>query len=275
VARIADRTKPLAPRPRRVFVFAKAAPGTDARDYLPVIEEACASRNIDVVSMGRLIGRTVADPLQVMGEYDLVVGSARPALEGAACGAAVIVADGRGLAGMLTASNFERFRANNFGRELLVRPVTAELIGQEIDRYDPVDARKVSNMVLASASLDRQLDEIETIFVEAIDLLAQMELDDDTSHRALSSYLASHLPRCAEGEASPRHRQITTPSVDARLKSLERGISEVTSHSADFERRLGPLFAIADSINRNRAAINLLRPFAKVLRAMTRKRPHL
>ena len=121
VAHIAPRTKPLAPRPRRAFVFAKAAPGTDPRDYLPAIEEACASRNIEVVCEGRLIGRTVTEPLEVLGQYDLVVGSARTALEAAACGAAVLVADGRGLAGMLTTSNFERFRVNNFGRELLVR----------------------------------------------------------------------------------------------------------------------------------------------------------
>ena len=168
-----------------------------------------------------------------------------------------------------------------------IRPVTAELIGQEIDRYDAADAPKVSDLALAAASLDRQLEQIEAIFAEAIDLFAKKQLDDDTSHRALSSYLASHLPRCAEGEASPRHRPISAPTVDPDLKSMQRNISAVASrieslerktsaaasNSDGLERRLQPLFALTDSINRNRAAIDLLRPFAKVLRAMKRKTP--
>ncbi len=293
VARIAARKRPLGQRPRRVLVFAK-----NQTNYRPAIEEACASRNIDVEFVGNWINRPVADPLKLIPEYDLVVGSARTALEAAACGAAVIVGDGRGLAGMLTTSNFEHFRINNFGLAVLFKPMTAELIGQEIDAYDPSDAHEVSRMVLASASLDKQLERIEAIFVEAADLLAQADLSEETIHRALSRYLAKHLPRTVEGEDSPRHKQ-NQPSliaaseehtfkalhvVNSRLESLEHGIAaiseqtsslpgqiaEVAGHSTGLERRLGTLFSLAAVVDRNRAVLNLLRPFARAMRAITR-----
>lgn len=314
VTRIAARTKPLGPRPRRALVFAK-----NQSDYRSAIVEACASRNIEVDFVGSWINRPVADPLQLIPEYDLVIGSARTAIEGAACGAAVVVADGRGLAGMLTTSNFETFRDNNFGREVLIKPMTAELVGEAIDLYDPADAREVSRLILASASLDQQLERIEAIFAEAIELLGQAKLGEETIHQTLSSYLSRHLPRAVEGEESPRHRQIQpdqkaaleeqasilAQSVDARIASLERGIAaisdqssaaahavdarlaslehgvsamtgqieEVAAQGGHLERRLSGLFDVAAAIERNQVALNLLRPFARALRAVTRTRP--
>ena len=221
-SKIAPRTVALPERPRRMLVFAK-----HQTTFVAAIEEACAPRDIEVECVGNWIARPIADPLQMIRDYDLVFGSARTALEGAACGAAVLVGDGRGFAGMLTTANFEHFRRNNYGREILVRPLTSELIGQEIDTYDAADAGRVGEMVLEGAGLDQQLAQIEKIFGEAVELLARAPPTGDDFNRALSRYLALHLPRVVEGEASPRHRQfnkiaVATPEQQqARLSSVE------------------------------------------------------
>jgi hypothetical protein len=298
--RIAPRTEPLPSRPRRMLVFAK-----NQSDYADPVREACARRNIDVDFMGNWIGRPIDDPLRIIRDYDIVVGSARTALEGAACGAAVLVADGRGLAAMLTTTNFDHFRKHNFGREVLIRPLTAEAIGKEIDAYDAEDALQVSRLVLQNAGLDRQLEEIEMIFKEAVDLLAQARLTDAEIQRALSSYLARHLPRAVEGEPSPRHKPSDASHLhETRLAAVERKLSdtaeqlvsqaetlyetirevarretdtvrrdaEAARRDAEADRRLAPLFDLAASIERNRSALDLLTPVARLMRWLTRTR---
>jgi hypothetical protein len=294
LARIAPRTLPPRPRPQRMLVFAKAQ-----SDYLPAIREACAARNIAVECVGGWIGRPIANPLEIVRDYDLVCGSARTALEGAACGAAVLVADGRGLAGMLTTANFDHFRRNNFGREILTRPLKAELIGEEIDRYDAADACKVSEIVLATAGLDRQLEQIEKIFAEAVDLLARARPTEEAVNQALASYLAKHLPRAGEGEPSPRHGQpdhlglgVVNERVSAvaqdvagvqervsaiaqdiaavaqGMNGLEQRVSAIGAHCTDIERDLAPAVALAAAFDRNRPLLNLLRPFARIVRSI-------
>jgi hypothetical protein len=324
-SKIAPRMAPLPERPRRMLVFAKHQTG-----FVAAIEEACAARGMAVECVGNWIARPIADPLQIIRDYDIVFGSARTALEGAACGAAVLVGDGRGFAGMLTTANFEHFRRNNYGREILVRPLSADLIGEEIDKYDAADAGLVADLVLAGAGLDRQLAQIEKIFTEAVDILSGAQPSEDDINRALSRYLSLHLPRVVEGEASPRHRQfnkiaVATPeqqqarlsaveerfttlfneekvavsyleerflaslkqqqdamgALEARisgaskeqreaLTSLEEQMSVAAAHSADVDRTLIPVTALATAIDRNQAVLKVARPFARFLRFITK-----
>ena len=154
-------------------------------------------------------------------------------LEGAAAGAAVLVADHRGLGGLLSTQNHARFCANNFGREVLTRPLDAHAIGAEIDQYDAADAAAVTKLVRDTASLARQLEVLESILGDAISLFERVPATSDARHRALSSYLARHLPR--HGEPWPRHAPQAASEPDPRVMHLDHQVSVLTERLSALE----------------------------------------
>ena len=258
LARLPDDSRPLPPRPERAVIFFKSETA-----YADAVRAACAARGISVEAVGYPAGRPLDNPVATMAGYDLVIGSARTALEGAVAGAAVVVADHRGLAGMLTAANLENFRRNNFGRELLTRPLDATAIGAEIDRYDAADAAEVSRFLRSEATLDRQIGQLEAIFGEAIDLFRRSPPAPDESRKALSDYLAAHLPRPAAGDPSPRHvRFPPNPWIDERLAALDQRLSDVAAPMAALDQqvtvlhdRMSAMVGHASSTEQRSAAI--------------------
>src|SRR5258708_24896108 len=76
------------------------------------------------------------------------------ALEAAGVGCAVVVADGRGSAGMLRTENRQAWRRLNFGIGLLTAPVTAASLDAAIAAYDAADAVEVCERLRAEASAD-------------------------------------------------------------------------------------------------------------------------
>jgi chromosome segregation ATPase len=114
------------------------------------------------------------------------------------------------------------------------------VIGQEIDRYDPDDSGKVTSLVRASASLDHQLEQIEAALKEAVERVAHARPSEEDINRALSAYLAKHLPRASEGEPSPRHRQLESSS----FTYLQKQMSAVVQKQEELEHRLTPLFPL-------------------------------
>lgn len=241
-ARLPADRKPLSQRPARALVFVKSGIA-----YVEAVRAACAARSIALDVVGHPVGRPLDDPLAAMAACDLVIGSARTALEGAVAGAAVVVADQRGLAGMLTTANLERFRRNNFGRELLTRRLESASIGAEIDRYDPADAAEVSNILRRDATLERQLDRLEAIFVEAIDRFKRCRPSAEDSRKALAAYLAAHLPRPAAGDPAPRHvRFPPNPWIDEKLVTVEQGLAAAAGHTTALD---GQMRAAADRMS--------------------------
>jgi hypothetical protein len=248
LTRLPARKQPLSAKPARAFVFAKQDSG-----YTDVLRAACASRNIQIDFAGHWIGRPIDNPLAVTVNYDIVFGSARTAIEGAVGGAAVIVADYRGFAGLLTTANLEHFRKNNFGRELLTRPFDIQAVCAEIDAYDPADATAVSQIMNDSAGLDRQLDRFESIFEEAIGNFNRFPPTVDETRRALSRYLTNHLPRVTDGDQSPRHvRFRPLPSIDERMSAMEARISSALERTSD-ERMKAMAAQIAAAVERTLA----------------------
>ena len=102
--RIPPRTRPLPERPQRALIFTKNT------SHIPFVEEACRRAGIAVETLGRSVGRVVLDPERELVEHDLVFATARSALEAIASGAATIVMDARGIAGMATRANAAHFR---------------------------------------------------------------------------------------------------------------------------------------------------------------------
>jgi hypothetical protein len=249
VARLPARHRPLPPRPARALLFVK-----QEFAYLDAMRAACEARAIATDVVGYPTGRPLEDPLAAMAEYDLVVGSARTALEAAVAGAAVLVADFRGVAGMLTTSNLEAFRRNNFGRELL-RPSDAATIGAEIDRYDPADATAVSQTLRQEATLDRQIDRLEAIFREAIDMFSHAPPASEDSRKALADYLALHLPRPAAGDPAPRHvRFPPNPWVDEKFAAIEQRLSAAADQMAALQRQMSAAAEHASAMDRRLSA---------------------
>jgi hypothetical protein len=148
--------------PQRALIITK-----NARD-LDAIVAACTQRGIDVDVLGPAVDNEVDDLAERLAGYDLVFATARSAHEALAAGCAVIVVDGRGLAGLVTRDVVASWRDNNFGLRLLTRAISAEAIAAEIDRYDPNDARSVSDFVRTNSPLERYLDRLEAIHREVI-----------------------------------------------------------------------------------------------------------
>jgi hypothetical protein len=195
------RRAPLPLRPRRALVFSNVALSES-------IEAACSRRGIALDVVGRAAGNTTDHPEKILGDYDLVFGKARCALEAAATGAAVVVCDAAGLAGMITTRDLDAMRQLNFGARLLQRPITEETIGAEIDRYDAGDAAKVSDAIRATAGVDLLAEQ----FIEMYDELRSIETVEDDLAESLS-HLAKDIQLI---------RPVTYSPVERLLRRLYR-----------------------------------------------------
>jgi hypothetical protein len=202
------RRRPSLPeKPQRAVVFSNAAP---ANVFATTIEAACSRRGIALDIVG-LAGNATDHPEEVLPRYDLVFGKARCALEAAAIGAAVIVCDTRGLAGMITTRDLDAMRQLNFGMRLLQRPITEATIGAEIDRYDPDDAARVTDAVRASAGVDLLAEQFIELYEDLRSRHVPMAPEDDLRAIAESlARLAKHV-EIALKEGSRVRRALALP----------------------------------------------------------------
>jgi hypothetical protein len=195
------RRSPLPPKPRRALVFSNDALWVDP------IRSACESRGI-TLDIGPL-----DQPEAALPKYDLVFAKARCAIEALAAGAAVIVCDAQGLAGMVTAISFDAMRQLNFGARTLRRPVTTDTIGAEIDHYDPADAAAVCDGIRQSADIDLLVDQYIDLYEE---LCARPPADGDEllavsrSLSRMAAQLHAHVGAAAK------------PSLGGRVGTLLR-----------------------------------------------------
>jgi len=176
---------PLPIRPARALVFGNSAAGA----YLEAIQEACAARAI-AVDVAGYRARTVLDrPQDVLGRYDVVFAKGKAALEAAAVGAAVVLADVSGIGEMVTTANLAALRPLNFGLRALRRQPSVDVVAGELARYDAADATAVSRRVRETAGHETLVDELLDLYAE---VLAEREgaVDDPAAElRAASRYL--------------------------------------------------------------------------------------
>lgn len=187
--RIPPRPAPLAARPATAMVFTKF------QAHIPLIEEACRRRGIQLAALGQGAQQVVANPEQELVKYDLVFATARMALEAACGGSAVVVCDSRGLAGMLRSDNVAQMRPLNFGLRSLVHGVTVERLEAEITRYDAADAAQVAQTLRREASLEPMLDRLEGVYREVIDEARRAPLDPAEVRRRQLEFFDDALPR--------------------------------------------------------------------------------
>jgi Glycosyltransferase Family 4 len=139
---------PLPPKPKMALMLTKTF------EHQHLVRAACAKADLTLHELGPATGE-MSDRLEtVLPRYDIVFATARMALEAAAVGCAVVVADGRGFAGTLRSENLSVWRRLNFGAGLLSAPVTVAALEAAIAAYDAADAARVCSALRAEASAD-------------------------------------------------------------------------------------------------------------------------
>ncbi len=179
---------PLPHRPKAALMLTKTL------EQQALVRAACAKAGLTLDELGPATGE-VSDQLEkVLPRYDIVFATARMALEAAAVGCAVVVADGRGFAGMLRAENLQAWRRLNFGAGLLTAPVTAAALNAAIAAYDAADAAEVCGRLRAEASADDCAAAYLQLYTEA----TREPAAQDVSHAAATAvWLEDLLPSAA------------------------------------------------------------------------------
>jgi len=177
---------PLPARPARAFVFGNSAGG----DYLAAIRQACAAAGMSVDVAGYRAGTVLDRPQDVLGQYDVVFAKGKAALEAAAVGAAVVVADLGGIGGMVTTANVGTLRPLNFGLRTLRRQPTVDVIAGELARYDAADAAAVSRLVRETAGHETLVDELLDVYATVLAEREGAADDPGAELRAASRYVA-------------------------------------------------------------------------------------
>jgi hypothetical protein len=193
------RRAALPARPARALVFSN-----NARVHVAAVRAACAAHGVTVDAIGESVGGAMARPERVLGEYDLVFAKGRAAIEAIATGTAVVLCDAVGAGPLVTAGDFDRLRALNFGFRALRKPVDAGTIAREIARYDAGDAARVCERLREEAGGETAIDAIEDLYRETI---AEFERSDPPpaadEMRAAAAYMRSLGPRL-QWAAGPR-----------------------------------------------------------------------
>jgi hypothetical protein len=160
------RREPLPVRPRRALLFANTA---REDTYLPVVRDACATAGLELDVAGIGVGAVTQRPEELLVRYDLVLAKGRAALEALAVGCAVVVLDQRGIAGMVTSDRLPEWRRWNLGRRLLSGAYTVARLVEELDRYDPLDAARCTDLVRGGCGLDGMVESLVSLYTDALD----------------------------------------------------------------------------------------------------------
>ena len=191
VMRTPRSANPPPDRPRRALIVANRHAG-----HVPAIEAACGAMGVETTTVGYGVGKPIDGLEPLMLKADVVFGAARVALEAMAVGCAAIVCDARGFAGLATPEVFDDWRLKNFGRRVLLRPVTPQAVKDALAAYDAAAAFAVTERVRAECSLERQLDQLEAIYEQVLaDHAAAGPVDRAREASDLAAYLNRWLPR--------------------------------------------------------------------------------
>jgi hypothetical protein len=148
-----------------------------------LVRAACTKAGLTLDEFGPATLQMSDQIEKVLPRYDIVFATARMALEAAAVGCAVVVADGRGFAGMLRSENLGKWRRLNFGVGLLTAPITAAALDSAITAYDAADAAEVCRCLRLEVAADDYVAAYLELYTQAIgEGVAQ-----DTSHAAATA----------------------------------------------------------------------------------------
>lgn len=225
----------LPTKPRTALVFSNYA---SHDSQLEEIRAACVQRGLSLDVIGSGTGNHLPDPAEALGRYDIVFGKGRCATEALCTGNAVVVLDPVwGMGEMVTAANVAHSRRWNFGRALLVRPITRETVGAELDRYDSQDAAHAASWMRATGGLDVTLGALEDCVRSAVLQHPVIEVPAGQRTEEASRYVADWIRR---GYPSAAHVNIA--SLHQHVAGLQQSFNE---HQHMYQARIEQLEAQA------------------------------
>jgi hypothetical protein len=142
-----DRARPLleiGQQPRRAVLLGNYLSGNRAR----LIVEAWESAGLECVVVGTHGTRSL-EPERAIASADIVVGKARAALDGMACGRAVYLYDVAGGDGWVTPERYPLLEADGFGGQATEWMPTAERLVSDLGDYRPEMGLANRDLVLA------------------------------------------------------------------------------------------------------------------------------
>jgi hypothetical protein len=145
--------------------------------------------------MGLSSGHPCSRPEEILSSYDLVFAKARSALEALASGAAVITCDAEAFGCMVNTDNLDPLRELNFGIRTLNKKIDPETIFNEIEKYDPDDAQKVSRRIRSSADIELVVDKLLALYQQVIEEYAGNVSDQQAEYKSAAAYLSWLSPR--------------------------------------------------------------------------------
>lgn len=226
----------LPPRPQRALILSNYV--SESPD-VSAVREACAEAGIELDVIGARAGNATPRPEERLGNYDIVFAQGRSALEALAVGAAVVPFGTAGVGQMVTTGELDKVRRLNFGIRALSRPVTRQLITEEIARYDPADAAAVSERIRASAGRDEVVTELINIYQSVIaEHQENGARDPQVETRATSDYLRWLSPRMKELYSLSAERDQLR--VEGALRTNELNMLRNSASFRVGSRLLGP-----------------------------------
>ncbi|MDO8978271.1 MAG: hypothetical protein Q7V17_03445 [Afipia sp.] len=138
----------LPPRPATALIVAKLP------TQLEAIRAACANRGLKLKEVGWGVDRVSDDLPALFQRADIVFASGRSAFEAMTSGCAVVLTEGAGTFGMVTAETIDQIIDLNGSSRLMSRRPTTQTLTDAIDSYDPRNAALVTQRVRDVNSLD-------------------------------------------------------------------------------------------------------------------------
>lgn len=177
-------------RQARALLFSNIA---QPADLIP-FRAACAAHGMRLDHAGRA-GKVLGAPEDELPRYGLVFAKGRAAIEAMASGCAVILADYGKTGPLVTTTNFDTLRQENFGIAVITDPPDEAALRTSISQIDWEDAAKVSARIRAEAPFANTVAEY---LGDYEDILADGPADASLIADEACAYLSAILPHLSE-----------------------------------------------------------------------------
>jgi septation ring formation regulator EzrA len=216
----------LPERPRRAVIFSNYA---SEHTFLPIVREACQREGLELDVIGSGVQQQSSEPERVLGNYDVVFGRARCAMEALATGCATILCGTEGAGPLVTLENFDRLRRDNFGRRCLSAPLSAEHLAAEIRRYDAASGSETARHARSRLDLEETVDQCVALYEE---LLARPCLvESEAEAWAAAAMLTPPLAQVFKLVSSSTQLELNARRVTETHDALQQEYARLQAHA--------------------------------------------
>ncbi len=210
-----------------------------------LVEQACFRLGLKLEIIGW--EKRVWNVEDYINEADLVVALGRGAMEGLACGRAVVVCHDKVCDGIITEENIDDLLETNFSGKRYGRPTTLETLIDEFRKYDPGMGRVNRQLALERFDAQRQARKLVEIYQKAIENSPRKEASLTPGEKIglLESYLIDLAKQSKETEVGVLREKIARLQEEVViLRELVKGYEQ-----GRFIRTMTALHRLADSFD--------------------------